>query len=320
MPTKSLNPCVIPSPLEPSRNIDPAPTDCPTCPETDIPTQSAPAFFEDLMKGPNTGLGFGDQCDPMQAGQITQDFTKAPNRDTIYRYSKSIRACDEAMMDLFKNIIVIDDQAVAHTVPLIWATQERAVAAVVQTNVRKDNSLVVDRVKLPMLAIYSSDFSFNQQRYTYHKAVNYFRDNGKPGLFINENRHRDTVLGLARGIPIDIGYQLTIWTLYIEDMNQILEQILLKFSPIAYIRVQGVQWETIVKLESIANNIDMEPGDQSLRVIKFQFNMTVETYIPQPIVRKKAVLDERIEFANSTRAEEIVEILGRLEVSAEDEK
>ena len=50
-------------------------------------------------------------------------------------------------------------------------------------------------------------------------------------------------------------------------MNQILEQILLKFSPIAYIRVRGVPWETGVKLDSIANNLDVEPGDQNIRVV-----------------------------------------------------
>jgi len=83
--------------------------------------------------------------------------------------------------------------------------------------------------------------------------------------------------------------------MYIEDMNQILEQILLKFSPVAYIRVRGVTWEIQCKLDSIANNLDTEPGDQAIRVIKFQFNITAETYISQPIARRKAVLKTNVE-------------------------
>ena len=101
-------------------------------------------------------------------------------------------------------------------------------------------------------------------------------------------------------------------------MNQILEQILLKFSPIAYISVRGVQWETIVKLDSIANNLEVEPGDQNLRVVKFQFNLTAQTYIPQPIVRRKAVLKTSVDVHNSLNEEEINEVLARIEETIEE--
>lgn len=310
---KFLNECPDLNPLEPKQILDQPPTDCPDC---ESPTQKDVAFFESLLNK-KTGIGQAQQCDPKQTGQITQDFSKTPNRDTIYRYSRGIRGCDEAMMDLFRDIIVLDEHGIAHPVPIIWGTQERAVAAVLQTNVRKDDSLVIDRVRLPMMAIYSSGFAFDEKRYTYHKAVNYFRKNGKPGLTIKEKKDRDTVLGVARGIPINISYRLGVWTLYVEDMNQIVEQITTKFSQIAYIRIQGVHWEVIVKLDSIESNIDMEPGDTSLRVIKFEFGMTAESYIPQPIDRKKAVLEERITFANSVEESEITEIFERIENSIE---
>jgi hypothetical protein len=97
-------------------------------------------------------------------------------------------------------------------------------------------------------------------------------------------------------------------------MNQILEQVLLKFSPVAYIRIQGVHnWETIVKLDSIANNLDTEPGDQQVRTVKYQFGMTAETFIPQPIVRKKAVLEQKIDLVDNVSDEEITEVISRLE-------
>ena len=101
-------------------------------------------------------------------------------------------------------------------------------------------------------------------------------------------------------------------------MNQILEQILLKFSPIAYIRVRGVPWETGVKLDSIANNLDVEPGDQNIRVVKYQFNLTAETYIPQPITRRKAVLKTKTNVFNSTKQEEITEVLQRIDEAVEE--
>jgi hypothetical protein len=169
-----------------------------------------------------------------------------------------------------------------------------------------------------MLALYSSDFTPNNERYIYHGAIDYlrrFREDGKPGLTEDEGGlERSTVFGVARGIPIDVGYQLTAWTLYLEDMDQILEQIFRKFSPIAYIRVQGVHnWETIVKLESVASNIEMEPGDQAQRVIKFQFGLKAETFIPQPIVRKKAVLKTQVDIVDAVSDEEITRVITRIE-------
>ena len=275
-------------------------------------------FLEDSFKNEKINLGKSNLGDPMQTGSILNDGT---NYNTIYRYSKSLRGTDEAVMDLFRNIVVLDEDGKAHRVPIIWGSQEKAVAAIVQDNVRKDNSLVVDRIRLPILAIHSQDYQFNQSRYVYHKALDYRRNSdGKPGLTTREKYDRDTVFGVARGIPIDISYSLYAWTMYIEDMNQILEQIILKFSPVAYIKVRGVVWEIQVKLDSIANNLEIEPGNQAIRVVKFQFNLTAESFIPQPIVRKKSILSTKVDLTDGLEEEDIKEIITRIEDSVKESK
>ena len=272
-----------------------------------------------LEESTQSKKGAGQQalCDPMQTGHIiNEQGMSPPNRNTVYRYAKSIRGTDEGVMDIFRDIVVIDEDGKAHNIPIIWGTQEKAVAAVLQSNVRKDESLVVDRIRLPMLAIHSSDYAFNQSRYVYHKAVDYLRTyktGWKPGFTKKEKFDRDTIFGVAKGIPLDISYTMYAWTLYEEDMNQIVEQFITKFSPIAYIRVRGVPWEIGVKLDSIANNVDIEPGDQAIRVFKYQFGMTAETYVAQPLVRKKAVLKTRTEVVDSIKDDEISEVLLKLE-------
>lgn len=309
MADKTLNQCPDFGPEKPW-DLDVPNPDCATNCETQPSNKDVNTLFDDIIHT-DRGIGREHNCDPMQSGQIINDLSKAPNRNTIFRYSKGIRGCDEAMKDMFSDLVVIDELGVAHPVPIIWSTQERAVAAVVQQNVRKDTSLVVDRVSLPMLSIYSNNFTFNQSRFTYHQAF-------RPAVWMQEERAKDTVFGIARGIPIDIGYSLTIWTYFVEDMNQILEQILLKFSPIAYITIQGVQWETIVKIESIASNVDTEPGNTANRVVKFQIGMTVETYVPQPIVRQKTVLKTRVECVDGLSDSDITEIIERLEVAVKE--
>jgi len=272
-----------------------------------------------LESATQSKLGEGDHalCDPQQTGHIiNEQCMSAPNRNTVYRYAKSLRGSDEAMKKMFNDLVVLDESGKAHNVPVIWATQEKAVAYILQENTRKDESLVVDRIRLPMLAIHASDYSFNQNRYTYHKAVDYLRSrqsNWKPGFTDSERYQRDTVFGISRGIPLDISYSLYAWTLYEEDMNQILTQIVTKFSPMAYIRVRGISWEIGVKLDSIANNVDLEPGDKTVRVFKYQFGFTAESFVSQPIVRKKAVLKTRVEITDSPDEEDITEVLARLE-------
>jgi len=322
-PSKGLNECNDKSPIHYNENRDPIQQNCEIEKELNnkSPNDESLNWLKDTTNK-KVGLGSGANCDPMQSGHIVNE-TADQNKNTIYRYSKAKRGCDDAMRDLFTDIVVIDENGKAHPIPIIWGSQEKAVAAILLDNVRKDETLVVDRVKLPMLAIHDSDIQFSTNRYVYHKALDYRRDlrsDGKPGFTMDEKYNRDTVFGFARGIPVDISYTLYAWTMYMEDMNQILEQILTKFSLTAYIKVTGVPYEVIVKLDSIANNQEYNPGDQAIRVIKYQFQMTTETYIPQPISRQKAVLKTKIDIVDGLSEQETHEVLARIEESAKEIK
>jgi type II secretory pathway component PulC len=110
------------------------------------------SWLEDATQN-KMGQGAAALCDPQQTGHIIND---DKDRNTVYRYARSIRGTDEAVRDLFRDIVVLDESGKAHNVPIIWATQEKAVAYILQENVRKDESLVVDRIRLPMLAIHAS--------------------------------------------------------------------------------------------------------------------------------------------------------------------
>jgi hypothetical protein len=265
------------------------------------------------------GKGYAKNCDPMQSGKLFNDLEN-PDRNHIYRYNKSLRGCDEAVLDLFTGLHVLDINGKAHRVPIIWGSQERAVIAILGENVRQDNSLVVDRPRLPMMAIHDTGLELNTDKYVYHQALDWmrdFREDGKPGFTTNEKYERDTVFGVARGVPIKRTYTLYAWTKYLEDMNQIVTQILHKLTRLAYITVRGVPFESTVNLDSIANNLDTDTGNKD-RIIKYQFNLTAETYIPQPIVRNKAVLKTRVNYFNDVDEENINEVIQRIETAVEE--
>lgn len=324
-PEQNLNPCNDKSPLVYPYNIDPPPPYCPPdipeATQTTVPGRESLFRMNDMPSPTKTGLGYSAVCDPMQTGQIVNDIPDNTDRTTIYRYSQAIRGCDEAMLDLFKNVVILNDEGASFPVPVIYATQERAVAYILQDNIRKDDSAVVDRIRLPIMSVYLAGVELDLKRYTFHKALDYgrsLRPDFKPGYTINEKRQRDTVFGIAKGIPVHLSYNLFVWTMFLEDMNQIVEQVITKFSPLAYIRVRGIQWEVGVKLDSIANNLNIEPGDKANRVVKYQFNFTAEAYIPQPIARKKAVLKTQVDVFDNTTEENITEVLNRIEEAVED--
>lgn len=340
MAKKTLNQCAEPGQVY-SNEKQPYATNC-----EDVAQFKSCEGIENLHHAPNAsfegidqdtmsikeGLGEPSYCDPMVKGTIFEEpgSQKLPSdRSVIYRYSKGYRAIDEAVFKLFQNINVSDERGKIFRVPIIWGTQERAVAVILQNNVRKDNTGVVDRIVLPAMSIYTSEYNFPRERYIWHYATDYKRGkrhyneqgnplgsvNGSPSWTHKESRHPDdTVLGHARGIPVDQGYTLTIWSRFLEDMNQILEQIATKFNPLAYINVQGVtNWENTVRIDSVSNNTDTEPGDMNKRVVKFQVNLTAESYIPQPIIRRKSVLKVKTEILDSITDQDIANVIGRIE-------
>lgn len=310
-----LENCPDPNPLGPDLNIDPPPPFCHV--PTNVPSQRTVAYQGQEPCQDEDRLGVKGNCDEMQLGHIVgdpQEAARDPSRETITRYSRVLKACDQAVLDLFGDVKVIDDVGTDHAVPIIMKSPERAVAWILQENVRKDNTGVVNRIRLPIMSLYRSGIALQLQRYTYHRAMDWHRrldPNGRPGL---TSMDRKTVYGTAMGIPVDLSYDLNCWTLYVEDMNQILEQVLLKMSSLAYIRVQGVPQETVVKLGNVQNTSEAEPGDKKNRVVKYQFSLTVETYIPQPLAVRKAVTDVRMESLLLGLSEgDIQEVLEKLE-------
>lgn len=321
MTQPNLNPCDEPGPIKDIR-IDEVQPNCGREPSFKNVADREMSWLLDEMPNKKTGYGQSALGDPMQTGHIiNEQGMSAPNRTHLYRYAKSLRGADEAMQDLFRDIVVLDEEGKAHNVPIMYGTQEKAVAFILQENTRKDNSLVVDRIKLPILAICCKNYEFDRKRYTFHKATDYLRTysrDWKPGFTNQEKFQRDTVFGVSNGLPIDAHYSLVIWTMYEHDMKQIIEQVLAKFSPIAYIRVRGVAWEIGVELGSITNNGDNEPGDKEIGVKKYNVEMVAKTYLLQPIVRKKAVLKTQIDVTDSIEDENIGDIITRLEKTVEE--
>ena len=151
-----------------------------------------------------------------------------------------------------------------HYIKCIHANAERAVA-----KLKQENNII-----LPILSI-SQTVSQNDE----------FRRRNE-SVMVNETwwdaeKNRSfRVVSLAPR-PVNVVYQLNIWTKYMADMDQILEQVRLKFNP--EMEVPNQQ-STIVKA-FIDNENDVgvvTAADKEDRVLQKSLDIILRTYIPSP--------------------------------------
>lgn len=170
-----------------------------------------------FMKALAASLGvFGlDKLVKAEEKIVEEEVTFDP---TKFRYYKFFRRADEAAMDEFRNIVVLDESGKLYKVPIIWADNDRT-EAYVKTPQEIDSKTT--RLNLPVLNLFRGDLFFGDKIYVY--------------------------------------YHLTARTIYEEDMNQILEQVVTKFHP----KFKNAAGE--YSLLSIINN--MYPGGSNACII-----------------------------------------------------
>lgn len=81
--------------------------------------------------------------------------------------------------------------------------------------------------------------------------------------------------------PVNISYVVSLWAKYMEDLDQLSEQVRLKFNPNLPF-VTPFSKETKAFLVDEANLSDVATADREDRLIRKSFTVSVETYIPSP--------------------------------------
>ena len=147
----------------------------------------------------------------------------------------AIRRLDEAVLNEFKDVQVINEEGRAFTVPIIWADDEKAQSV---SELGKDGAIT--RVKAPLLNIFHTDFHFNS---------------------------------ITNKILID--YFLNARTVYTEDMNQIIEQVILKFE-YEYIGIVPIRKTKVGKLE-LHEIKEVFSCIANPRMVEYSFKLLLET-------------------------------------------
>lgn len=236
----------------------------------------------------NAAVFAPDAMPEVQKPQLVQRAGEVGSR-YIKRYTRYFRKLDRAMQRLCGDLQIVDDQMVPHPVPLVLGTVEAAVAAMFgETSTFGSNSTGQMRaVVLPMACLVPGDPSIEMDRNMFHAA----RTWSAP---VTEKREGDTRLGFAKGVPVARDYQLVLWTRYMEEMLELLELVILKLHPEAEFWLPDDFAPTTVQADGFATNFQDQREQGMLRIYKVQVGMTVHGWLPQPVERRRTVLDVQI--------------------------
>lgn len=175
-------------------------------------------------------------------------------------YRESLRA----MITAFNDIGHYNAQDEFIDIKCIHGNAERAIA-----KLNQENSIV-----LPMLSISQTISNNDDERRRYESILVHEK-------YWDEKKGRAVrILSLAPR-PVNVNYQLNIWCKYMADMDQILEQVRLKFNPEMNV---PTEYSTFAKafLDSEDTVGSMTATDKEDRILKKTLNIVLRTYIPSP--------------------------------------
>lgn len=175
-------------------------------------------------------------------------------------YKESLRS----MIASFNDIVFFDGEDKIKEVKCIHANPERTIAKLNQEN----------NILLPILSISQTTSDNDEKRMRYESLL----INEK--YFNKEENRAYRVLSLAPR-AINIKYEVNIWTKYRSDLDQILEQIRLKFNPDMSLPTKFSTLSKAYLVEEQSSG-DYTALDKIDRVIKKSLSIVLKTYIHNP--------------------------------------
>jgi hypothetical protein len=172
-------------------------------------------------------------------------------------------------------------------VPIVVGNKDRVVASIMSRNTQNLP------ISLPTMSAHMSNINPAPERYKGTGTVDERVFMPVGGVFPDDLR----VVRRLMPIPYNMEMELSIYASNTQQRDQILEQILLLFSPTLQIQKNDAafDWTKIsqVELTGIANN-ENYPVGQDKRIINWDFNFTIPIYISAPLDIKDNVIKQII--------------------------
>jgi len=144
------------------------------------------------------------------------------------------------------------------------ANPERTIAKLYQEN----------NIILPVITVGQTKIDDDMKRRRYKPII-------LANTYYNEETHRAERIISFVDRPVNITYSISLWTKYMEDLDQLSEQVRLKFNPSLFF-ITPFSKDTKAFLSDETTNSDVTTADREDRLLRKTFTVLVETYIPSP--------------------------------------
>ena len=182
------------------------------------------------------------------------------------------RAVDQILIDWLKTLTYTDKNGIEKPLEnVVYSTPEKAFS---KGNLNQNGRILLPSVSLFRISVNQNDIKW---KYPTSRATAYSYTE-KDLTALNQKN-----IGV---IPVDISYQIDIWTKYQDDMQYLWYQITKAFNPElrlkAIFNINGYQIEIPANcyLEGINDNSDLEPDEESDRKLRATADIRVETFMP----------------------------------------
>lgn len=197
----------------------------------------------------------------MRASVVSKIYDKTRQHHYIHGVYKSIL---RALINVMGSVKYLNSENQIVDVKSFHGRQERAIAKLL-----KENNLV-----LPVIAVAQVGTNNADERRRYEPNLVH-------EVWWDEDAQRaKRVLSLAP-VPVTINYAVSVWSKYVEDMDQIIEQIRTFFNPCLELATPE---STLIKsfIEDESDDSDFIAGDGADRILRKKVTVKVETFLPSP--------------------------------------
>ena len=194
---------------------------------------------------------------------IADDCRELYSRDAGF-YTSWYRRYNQGMKDWLSYINEGRPETQGVTIPVVYATPERAFADLIRPRVE-------GQVDIPAISFVLTSLSFNQSR-----------PNGflSPTMQWDKYKVGDKWRIASKPMPWDIDYNVTIWSKFYETLDLVSYALLSRFIPKSYLYVNGIASE--ISYQGFSDNSTLEPGADADRVLRHDFQFKVQAWMPMP--------------------------------------
>ena len=191
----------------------------------------------------------------------------ALNDSASYQKPDFYRKFTSRLKEILGGFKVLKGDDTLREVEIIYANPERAVAKISESKT----------TNLPLLSLQFDGIEVDLKRRRPMEAVVEKR-------FWDSDKQRAVRYMALAPVAANLGFVVNIWGKYVEEVNQLTEQILLQFRPNLSIEIRPEEaYQAFIK--NVSETSNLEAGDRQDRVVKRAIRFEVEAYVPSDVFR-----------------------------------